>query len=317
MRYIFRADSSQAIGSGHVMRSSAIAEELIARGEETIFIGEFSDIPWLASRVHSLGFSQILDPDTMFISDPRTDTLILDSYFLSVADEFIQQDNWRRVVTISDALTPAYKADLIIYPALSENWKPTESVKFLTGPKYIPFRKSIKKRFYGPSINQTLQIIVVGGGTDPFNFVEGICKVLRNFQDDFHVQIFSTNEQLAQMDPRFTATQIGSQLDVCASTTDLVFTTASTTSLEFVAREIPLGIGCAVDNQEEYYESLASHGVAVPIGRFHLDRWEFNHSNIKELIRSKELRESLRQKSKGVVDLDGASRIADEIQNLI
>ena len=48
MRYVLRADASQSMGSGHVMRSSAIAEELIARGEDVVFVGQISEIPWLA-----------------------------------------------------------------------------------------------------------------------------------------------------------------------------------------------------------------------------------------------------------------------------
>ena len=39
MRYVLRADASESIGAGHVMRSSAIAEELIARGENVVFVG--------------------------------------------------------------------------------------------------------------------------------------------------------------------------------------------------------------------------------------------------------------------------------------
>ena len=43
MRYVLRADAPEFIGAGHVMRSSAIAEELIARGENVIFVGQVSD----------------------------------------------------------------------------------------------------------------------------------------------------------------------------------------------------------------------------------------------------------------------------------
>ena len=59
MRYVLRADASQSIGAGHVMRSSAIAEELIARGEDVIFVGQISDLPWVEERIASLGFTHI------------------------------------------------------------------------------------------------------------------------------------------------------------------------------------------------------------------------------------------------------------------
>ena len=90
MRYVFRADASQSIGSGHVMRSSAIAEELIARGEIVIFVGQISNVPWLAQRINNLGFSQILSSPESFMSNPITYVLILDSYIVTVEEIFIQ-----------------------------------------------------------------------------------------------------------------------------------------------------------------------------------------------------------------------------------
>jgi spore coat polysaccharide biosynthesis predicted glycosyltransferase SpsG len=316
MRYILRADSSLKIGSGHVMRSSAIAEELIARGEEVIFVGDTSEIPWLSLRIGGLGFSQVLDSSRELITTPETDILILDSYTLSIDDEFIQKNKWRRIVAIVDESTPAYEADLIIHPSLSENWRTKLDSKFLTGPKYIPFRKSIKKKDDPLEDGEALVILVIGGGTDTFNFVEAICVELKNVESHFQAKIFSSNEQLSQLDSRFTNVPIGSQLDFWATSADLVFTTASTTSLEFIAREIPVGLGCAIDNQEEYYESLTLAGVAMPIGQFRVDKWDLDQPKMEELINSRELREALKQKSAGLVDLKGAERIVDEILKL-
>jgi spore coat polysaccharide biosynthesis predicted glycosyltransferase SpsG len=316
MRYILRADSSLKIGSGHVMRSSAIAEELIARGEEVIFVGDCSEIPWLALRIDSLGFSQILQTSREFIADSQTDVLILDSYTISVRDEFIQRDRWRAIIAIVDESTPAYEADLIIHLSLFKNQKPKSNSIFLTGPKYIPLRKSIKKRISQIKDKAAPVILVVGGGTDTFNFVEAICIELKKFEYQFHALIFSNKELLSQLDPRFTNVPMGSQLDVWATTADLVFTTASTTCLEFIAREIPVGIGCAVDNQAEYYWFLSSTGLAMPIGRFRNHEWSLDQSKMADLVRSSELREVLRQKSAGMFDLKGTERIVDEILKL-
>ena len=59
MRYVLRADASQSIGAGHVMRSSAIAEELIAKGKQVIFVGQITDLPWVEERIASLGFAHV------------------------------------------------------------------------------------------------------------------------------------------------------------------------------------------------------------------------------------------------------------------
>lgn len=298
------------------MRSSAIAEELIARGEEVIFVGDTSEIPWLSLRIGGLGFSQVLKSSRELATNPETDILILDSYTLPIGDEFLEKNRWRRIIAIADESTPAYEADLIIRPGLSENLRPKLAPKVLMGPKYIPFRKSIKKIDNPLEDGGALVILVVGGGTDTFNFVEAICVELKNIESPFQAMIFSSNERLSQLDPRFTNVPIGSQLDYWATSADLIFTTASTTSLEFIAREIPVGLGCAIDNQEEYYESLTLAGVAIPIGQFRGDKWDLDQLKLEELVNSKELRETLKQKSAGLVDLKGAERIVDEILKL-
>jgi spore coat polysaccharide biosynthesis predicted glycosyltransferase SpsG len=87
-------------------------------------------------------------------------------------------------------------------------------------------------------------------------------------------------------------------------------------SLEFVAREKALGIGCALDNQKSYYDSLTSFGVAAPIGEFKSTRWQINSELVHDLITSAELRKSLVEKGAGLIDLRGVNRIVDEIISL-
>jgi spore coat polysaccharide biosynthesis predicted glycosyltransferase SpsG len=316
MRYVLRADATQSTGSGHVMRSTAIAEELITRGEEVIFVGAFSEVPWLASRINGLGFSRVAHSPEEFISDPAADVLILDSYLVPVDEEFIQQKNWKRVVTIIDDLTPEYRSDLKIHPGLSNDWIQITNTRVLAGPRYIPFRKSIEKNRSVITEHLELQILIIGGGTDTFNFVRAVAEVLREIDDDFHVRIFTGSDFLDKLDSRFTSNPIGSDLDLFASTAELVFTTASTTSLEFIAREVPVGIGCAVDNQQEYYDALSAAGVAWPIGRMIQGCWELDELKIIELVRSKECREALRKKCADLIDLKGAKRIVDELLKL-
>jgi spore coat polysaccharide biosynthesis predicted glycosyltransferase SpsG len=313
MRYVLRADASLTIGSGHVMRSSAIAEELIDRGEEVTFIGEYLEVPWLATRINSIGFSQILSTAGRFVPNPKTDVLILDSYNLRVDNDFIQRKNWKAIVTIVDELTPSYISDLMVHPGLSSERKTFSNTRVIAGTRYIPFRKSIQKSRNFATDKEVLEILVVGGGTDSFNFVQAICEALINTQGKFNAQIFTNKSNMVELDSRFTAVPIGLELDEYAPNTDLVFTTASTTSLEFIAREVPVGIGCAVDNQEECYRTLSSFGVASPIGRVIENVWEINQQEVSDLVSIKERRESLRRRCAGLVDLNGAKRIVDEI----
>ena len=204
----------------------------------------------------------------------------------------------------------------MVHPGLSVDWMQVTDTKVLAGPRYIPFRKSIKKNRNVVAGSALLEILIIGGGTDAFNFVGAVSGVLNNIHDDFHARILTGSNSLPKLDSRFTSVAIGSELDVYAPTVELVFTTASTTSLEFIAREVAVGIGCAVNNQEVYYETLSAAGVALPIGKVIEGSWEIGESKIIELVRSKECREALRQKCVDLIDLKGAVRIVDEILKL-
>jgi spore coat polysaccharide biosynthesis predicted glycosyltransferase SpsG len=315
MRFVFRADASMTIGSGHVMRSSAIAEEAIARGIPSLFVGKISELDWVSERIRGLGFLQILENTSEFMPDKNEDILIIDSYEILANDEFVQLQNWSKVVSIFDELTPGYSCDLRIHPGLTKTWPEPFLGRTLSGPKFVPLRKSIKNSTkHTPE--GTLEVLIVGGGSDIYGFVTAVVKVLTKLTQDFHVTIFSNSHLGMDLDERFSVSEVGLNLDIVANTVDLVFTTASTTSLEFLARGSVVAIGCAVDNQELYYKELSGGSYAAPIGEFLNNEWHLDAKLIHELISSKTLRTTLKDNSSNLIDLNGAKRIVDEILKL-
>jgi len=315
MRIVFRADASLATGSGHVMRSSAIAEEVIARGIPAIFVGKISDLPWVKNRISNLGFHAVIEDSDLFVSNPSTDILILDSYEIPLGTNFIQPDNWRAVVNIFDELTPLFKSRLRIHPGLTKLWPVSMETKTLSGPEYIPLRKSIKKSEFRIE-NDCPKIIVVGGGSDINGFVSAVSKSLFRCKEIFQASIFASEDLNFALDERFSVVPIGDTLDEFASRSDLVFTTASTTSLEFIARGCAVAVGCAVDNQSLYYKELNRGGFAAPIGEFLNSTWSLDEVMIRNLVNSDLLRARLRNTSTGLIDMRGATRIVDEILRL-
>ena len=316
VRYILRADASQSIGTGHVMRLYAIAEELIARGEKVIFVGNTSEVPWLEQKMLGIKLSEIIHECSEFNPNPNTDILILDSYHIPIQHSFLFKEKWKSIVTIADASTPTYNTDLLIYPSVTSGWNSSANKRVLSGPKYIPLRKSIVRNNQHKILKSNLEIIIVGGGTDFNNFVSKIATVLVKLPSKIQVSLFSERVKDLILDPRFTVVPFGPELDEKAKTADLVFTTASTSSLEFIARGIPIGIGCAVNNQEQYYESLCKMNIAAPIGRYSNGIWQIELAKIKELINNSDLRKKLRLSCADLIDLNGAERITDEVIKL-
>lgn len=318
MRYVLRADASQSIGAGHVIRSSAIAEELIARGESVFFVGQISGLPWVEERIASLGFSHIYNSPSDFISNPESDVLLLDSYEINIADAFIALEKWRYIVAIVDELTPNYRCTLRIHPGLDSNWVGDSEVPILAGPKYIPFRTSLSKIIQAPSKKQLgLKIAVVAGGSDPYGLVSEIAKILLVLPDKFEVNLFTNYSADALLDSRFSYLEIGPQLDLVIRNVNLILTTSSTSSLEFIACGLPVGVACSVENQRQYYAAIGQLGIATQIGFYTSQSgWSIDVGKITELIRLPDLREGLVAKAQGVIDFNGTGRIADAMMAL-
>jgi spore coat polysaccharide biosynthesis predicted glycosyltransferase SpsG len=310
MRIILRADASLSNGTGHVMRSLAILEEFKARKLELVFIGKIQDTKWLTTKIVDFGFTEILESENDFTPNPKSDILILDSYTIPADSPFIVSRYWKKIIVLCDELTPNYQADLYIHPGLEANWFKFPKRRILFGPNYIPLRKTISKNMkLGPS----LKVVIVGGGTNPEYFVENVAEILSRSSAEFDAVCFTTNQPRVRLDSRFTRLPIGADLDFYANDADLAFTTASTTGLEFIAREIACGVACVVDNQRQYYKVLVENEVVYPIGTFKDSSWELDEPTILRLLESQELRQSLRDRCKNYIDLKGTTRIADEI----
>ena len=119
------------------------------------------------------------------------------------------------------------------------------------------------------------------------------------------------------LDSRFRYFELSQDFDELTKDADLVLTTASTTSLEFLARGSCVGIACAVDNQKQYYKVLGALGVAAQIGlRSPENTWAVDKQKIYSLLTSSRLRESLTRNAKDLIDFNGAKRIVDIITAL-
>ena len=98
---------------------------------------------------------------------------------------------------------------------------------------------------------------------------------------------------------------------------DLILTTSSTSSLEFIARGFCVGVACAVENQKQFYDDLAQLGIAAQIGRHSLSSgWNLEKNTIYKLITDASFRVDLTNKALGLIDFNGATRIVDAIISL-
>jgi UDP-2,4-diacetamido-2,4,6-trideoxy-beta-L-altropyranose hydrolase len=191
MRFLFRADASTAIGSGHVARCASLAQALAAAGHEVHFAcraltGDLNR--WLEAegfRVHKIrgvadaAMTESADADATKKSVPaqRYDWLIVDHYELGAAWEGAMAALADGIFVIDD-LGRDHDCDLLLDQnytnpshALYSNRTPP-SCELLLGPQFALLAPqfaalrpiSLRRRRDGIS-----RILVCMGGSDPFN----------------------------------------------------------------------------------------------------------------------------------------------------
>jgi len=314
MRIVFHAEASPEMGSGHVMRISVLAEEAISRGISTVFVGHIHGLDWVNQRILNLGFDSISKDFNDLEINPSADVLLLDSYTLEVNSPYIQMCKWLGVISISDKVTPSFNANLRLIPSLTERDSLVDGVVTLSGAKYILTRSTITKKRAGFASSTGNKVLVVGGGSDPFGFCKMMAEILDSVTYPLEVHFFTGEIFQSKGTHNFVLHAFGQELDDIANDFDFVLTTASTSSFEFIAREIPTAVVCVVDNQREYYDQLGVLGLAVQIGLRNKDQtWDIDIAVLNEFLQDGDLKERLRHRMFNFIDLKGAARVLDQI----
>jgi len=298
MTFVIRADATISSGAGHVMRTSVLAQELMKLGYPVTFIGDVEQIPWVREYIRNLGFTKILRSVSEYIQQNLSDTLILDSYTINENDVFIQPNRWKNILSFIDDATPSYKANMYVHAGPQTNWKPPvgfQKSDFFSGIEYIQLRESLVVNKRTPRTRNGLPMILIsGGGSDPNNFCKAVYEILNKSQLEFNALIFANPFNIRSDDRRFTFGEMGIALEENIQNSDLVFSTAGTSSWEYIFLGKKLGIGLGYENQRANYEFQIQNRLAFDIGNFtSAHRWNLIDSKIHHQIENWAAHESI------------------------
>lgn len=313
MKLVFRADANANIGAGHVMRCAAVAEEANTRGIESELVGSITGIPWLTKKVSEGLFTEWTKPEVA--RNEIHNILIIDSYQIDTKDNFIQPDNWLKTVCFIDQETPFYAANQYVGFLDNLEWPYSKNVR----PSLIsssitnnPVRR-IHSNNSKLAEDSTLNIVVVGGGTDIAKFAEKVVNILVKIDVSFCCKIFGKVD-LLELDSRFEKVNYGDSYESSLSESDIVFTTAGSTVWELCLRKIAFGVACIAKNQAGNYKHLVDNRLALSIGSLNeKNDLRLDESSIWELVSKVELRNKLRANLNNLEIGNGAKQICDLI----
>lgn len=340
---LVRADASQTIGIGHVTRMRALLQEYTKDGSRAVMA--FSHSPdFVVSQLLNEGIEVrpiAADPGSM--ADARKTAVVasslgvrcvvLDGYhFSGDYQRFLKQAGLTLIVMDDTAHLEHYYADMIVNQNLHAeklSYSCEAYTRLLLGTKYVLLRRDFltwrnKRKQYSDTVRRLLLIF---GGSDPVNATGFVLEALKHVPHKFE-QIttvigpanprYPEIEELARRHPQPVLIEYNtSDMPQLMAETDLAITAAGSTSWELASLGVPMMLCAVADNQVDIMHSLAESGAARALGRFERLRPETLLKELKELIHNKDVRESMGNNGRRLVDGHGATRLVNEILNSV
>jgi len=331
MDVVIRADGGPKIGYGHLVRTGALASELLQHDHGVTYA---TTTPEHVREVCPDGVEiELLQtrgdpaPTREFVRD-HADVTITDSYNV---DKTYQQ-RLREVsplVVIADDTRHQIAADILVNgnlyaPDLEHDVIGAEP-DWRLGPEYLLLRSSITELASKnpPWRDVPARAIVTMGGSDVAELTPTVIRAFAGF--DLRVDAivgpgFSSKQEAMIED---TAELVTTDVRVVRDPADLpermfqadfAVTTASTTTYELLALGTPVVCLSVVNNQRAIADVLRERRIATVLNQ-NADEIAFSEA-IDEYVQNPETRQKRRKSGRQLVDGRGASRICREVISL-
>jgi UDP-2,4-diacetamido-2,4,6-trideoxy-beta-L-altropyranose hydrolase len=333
MDVAIRVEGGSQIGYGHLMRSGALAEELLSREHivtvatttpetaQTVFPDNV-EIVTLPSRGDPKPFVNWLNkntPDVVFTDSYPVDT----DYQRAIRDQAplaVLQDDDRHAVC----------ADLFINgnlygPDLDYEFVGDEP-QLCLGTDYVILRREIREKAGDkiPWRDPPERAIITMGGSDTTNQTPTVINAFNGIDINVDVIIGPGFSETQERAARETADVVRSDVRVARNpdnlpsrmfAADLAVATASSTTYELLALGTPIISIPVVKNQERIATALREYDTATVLNR-EASEVDFSQA-IKRYISSATLRRQHRRRGCELVDSRGVKRVTDAVFDVL
>jgi UDP-2,4-diacetamido-2,4,6-trideoxy-beta-L-altropyranose hydrolase len=334
---VIRADATGTIGTGHVMRCIALAQELLIRNCSIHFVMA-AMTPSIARRLEQEGFcihtipaepgsEEDAEMSCEIAGNLSASWIILDGYnFGGEFQKAVKRRGFMLFCIDDYAHADRYSADVILNQNLyAEDVKYLHNpgTRLLLGPQYALLRKEIlpwrEKR--PMALQETLRIVVTMGGSDPENVTLEVIHALQKLPSgSFSAKIIiggsNPHSESIARSLRLSGHSIEMVHDIrnigeLFAASDLAINAGGSTTLELAYIGVPMITIVIADNQKPVCEALAMRKAAINLGVFTAATAKKIFSAIRKVMKSPELRTELSGNGVMLVDGKGAARVAD------
>jgi UDP-2,4-diacetamido-2,4,6-trideoxy-beta-L-altropyranose hydrolase len=185
MDIFIRADGSQKIGMGHMIRCISLAHMIKSTFRIVFVCKEIPQQTIEELRLSNFELIQILSEDTFFELLKNRQTVVLDGYTFDINYQKRIKELSCNLICIDDLYNQEFIADLIINHApgvISSNYKTSEGTDFALGHEYALLRPAFLKQAAKKKEFETYaRILICFGGADAKNLTESILKIVLTY----------------------------------------------------------------------------------------------------------------------------------------
>jgi UDP-2,4-diacetamido-2,4,6-trideoxy-beta-L-altropyranose hydrolase len=318
-----RADASLRSGTGHVMRTLAIAQIWMARGGQVLYI--CCQIPEaLEQRLLTTG-AKIIRIDSAADATETSATATSHKAAILLVDHYDLSESWwlalpasRRwkTVVLNDFAVPIHPhAEIRISPRAAV--LPAEPH---SGPDFLLIRQEIRRSApLVPAAPKATKLLLVLGGADPENAGPVAAAAILKSAADLSLRAIvgpaasnlSDFLLLARDHPRLEVVHCPESMHPHFEWADTAVVSPSTTAFEALHHGLATGLILTAGNQEEVAADLTRQHCAAFLADARQPGWQLDPAAFLQLTSSETFRNALSQCGAMMVDGRGADRICD------
>jgi UDP-2,4-diacetamido-2,4,6-trideoxy-beta-L-altropyranose hydrolase len=344
MHIVIRTDASRHIGTGHVFRCLALADELRLSGAKVSFICRIApghlgkiirnkDYPvyFIADVKHWQEDAEATAETLLSLSAP-VDWLIVDHYELDVRWEEVVGPLARCIAAVDDLADRHHSVDLLI----DSSHMPDEAGIYCTllssgtrlalGPDYVLLRREFFERTPPKRVSCVVRrILVTFGGNDPLN-ATGLALDALDHPDFDGIKIDLTlglsNPRLATLQdkaatmPNVAVHIQSSQMADLMMRADLCLGAGGTTSWERCYMRLPSLVLLLARNQCEFAARLERIGCVRNLGFADLLDAATLRVALLDAINSSDWRTRASRAAEGLIDGRGGERVMQHLKEI-
>jgi UDP-2,4-diacetamido-2,4,6-trideoxy-beta-L-altropyranose hydrolase len=337
LNILFRTDSSSAIGTGHVFRCLALAEELVHRGHGVVFAcraepGHLIEMIAGRHKVVTLPAAGAVPPspdaEAAMIAESGAgpfDWCVVDHYRLEARHETALRRVARLVLAIDDLADRAHDCDLLLDTShLAEDASVYDGLvsprtKRLVGQAYVLLRRAFRDLAPAPATGDVGRILVSFGGNDPLGMTIRTVEVLQGPRfSNFGIDVTSSiaNARLSELqavtarDDRFAFHVDTPHFHGLVQACDLCIGAAGSTTWERFYLGKPALVATLAENQFAFARKLSERGLIRLLGfAGDVDNVTMERV-ILDTIVDRQWRASAARAGMSLIDGRGAERVA-------